>query len=100
MLDIVRGGDSLDQPRGEVFPPCQVDDLHRRTIHAVRKEQDLKIRTLYILLCPGLGQRHTGIRLQVNAEMVHGVPPSYMGWPVMGLMPLAVVQGDVAAGAG
>ena len=50
MLYVSRAGDSLDQPRGELLPPGQVDDFNRRTIHAVRKEQDFKIRALYVLL--------------------------------------------------
>ena len=58
MLEVLRGGDGLDQPRGEAFPPCQVNDFNRRTIHTVRKEQDFKIRAGDVLLRPGLSNRH------------------------------------------
>ena len=71
MLDVFRAGDGLDQPRGEPLPPCQVDDLNRRTIHAERKEQDFKVRALDVLLGTGLCQRHAGVGFKVNAEMVH-----------------------------
>ena len=58
VLDVLRGGDGLDQPRGEHLPPCQVNDLNRRTIHTVRKEQDFKVRAGDVLLRPGLSNRH------------------------------------------
>ena len=38
VLDVLRAGDGLDQPRGEPLPPGQVDDFNRRTIQAERKE--------------------------------------------------------------
>ena len=37
---------------GGAAPPCQVDDLNRRTIHAERKEQDFKVRALMYFWAP------------------------------------------------
>ena len=71
VLDKLRAGDGLDQPRGQVRPRGQVYYLNRCTIQAVCEKQNFKVRAGDVLLSPGLGNRDAGKGFKVNAQMVH-----------------------------
>lgn len=82
VLERVRAHAMLDDLRGDLLPPCQINHARRRTVEAVAEEQHFERRALRIAVQPRLADLYVGICLNVDRQMVQ---PSMPYSPMIGI---------------